>query len=215
VPQVRGTVLALVIAVVTATLSACAAFPAGPGDAGTAPPTAPTIEPDEPETPRYTTDLSRVCADGLGFPGLPAYDRTSNEIHPAVLMEKRKDDWTTSIVSDRDFPNGWMIEYSDSVNKAQLVICYERTGAKSSGKTCAMKDDKTNEPFTMTLYNTTYLLRVVEARTGKTVYKRSGRAASTRCPTLTFVVPGEDRTKSYTDAQPTDYRKFIKRYIAP
>jgi hypothetical protein len=166
------------------------------------------------ETPSFASDLARVCADGLGYPGLPAYRRGTEGVHPAVLMNKGDNIWSQNTPLQGDYPRGWILGYTDNVKKTELVVCYERIGAAPAGKTCAMKDDKTNEQFTITMYNTTYRLRVLEARSGKTVYDHRGKATSTTCPMLTFSSEGEDRTKYFTEARPADYRGLIKRFIA-
>jgi hypothetical protein len=166
------------------------------------------------ETPAFASNLDRVCADGLGFPGLPAYKRSAKAVHPAVLMSKNQKSWTQNTPLAGDFPSGWILGYADNVKKTQLVVCFERTGASPAGKTCKMEDDKTHKPLLVTMFNTTYRLRVLEARTGKALYEHDGRAASTTCPLLTFINQDDDPTKYYTEARPADYRGVLKRFIA-
>lgn len=166
------------------------------------------------DKPRFASDFERTCTDGIGFPGAAAYTKGAKGVHPAIHMTKdTTKNWVDSQPSD--WPKNWTLGYPADVSKAQLVVCYERTNAVSSGKTCQMEDNKTKEPFTMTMYNTQYRLQVLESRTGKVVYDKRGTAKSTDCPTLTFVGGDDDRTKYYTDLRPTDYRGLVKPYIAP
>ena len=135
-------------------------------------------------------------------------------MHPAVLLSRTGKTWVENLSTGSDFPAGWMISYTDPIAKAELVVCYERTNATPSGKTCDMKD-KDDKPFAMTLYNTDYRLRVRQARTGQVVYDKPGTATRTDCPYLTYTSADDDPTKYYTDASPADYRGEIKPLIAP
>lgn len=170
---------------------------------------------DRPEIPRFASDFERTCTDGLGFGGLPAFSRTAKQPQPAVLLTKTTDLWIQQSSLDDDFPRGWILGPSGNLAKAVLVVCQERTNATPAGRTCQMKDQKTGQPFQLTLYNTRYRLRVLEARTGTVLYDRPGQARSTECPSFTFVGSDEDRTKYYTDPRPRDYRAVLKRYITP
>jgi hypothetical protein len=211
VPGVRGAAATAVVTGLTAALCACVSVAARPTDGGSAP----VSKTAGPQVPAFASDLGRVCADGLGFPGLPAYEPAPGKMHPAVLMDKRKDTWSQNVPLDGDFPSGWIIGYDGDVRQTELMVCYERTGATPAGKSCEMKDNKTGEPLTLTLYNTTYRLRVLEAQTGRTLYKYNGKAVSTTCPLFTYTTSGDDRTRHYTEDRPADYRKRIKRFIAP
>jgi hypothetical protein len=166
------------------------------------------------DTPKFASDFERTCADGIGFGGATAYAKTPKVIHPAVLMTKSTTDtWIDQEPSE--YPSSWTLGYPKDVSKAELVVCYQRTKSISTGKTCQMTDDKTKQPFTLTLYNTEYKLQVLEARTGKVLLNKVGLARSTECPTLVFTSGDDDRTKYYTDLRPSDYRGLLKPYIAP
>ncbi|MBO3746802.1 hypothetical protein J5X84_12055 [Streptosporangiaceae bacterium NEAU-GS5] len=207
----------LVVAGLALAACGCSASTTAPSDGGAgadATAAAPKTAAAKSETPSFAADLARVCSDGLGFPGLPAYRRGTESVHPTVLMNKGDSTWSQNTPLDGDYPRGWILGYTDNIKKTELVACYERLAAAPAGKTCAMKDDKTDEQFTITMYNTTYRLRVLEARTGKTVLNYRGRAASTTCPMLTFSSEGEDRTKYYTEARPADYRGVLKKFIS-
>ncbi|GAA0983106.1 hypothetical protein GCM10009555_054170 [Acrocarpospora macrocephala] len=169
---------------------------------------------DAPEVPAFATDLERVCADGLGFSGLPEYRRSDKGLHPAVLMRKSDDSWTQNSISPGDYPKGWILDFGDDVSKTQLVACYEQTGTTPAGKVCDMEEKETKKAYKMTMYNTSYLVRVVDARTGKTISQHKGRAASTTCPIITFFSEGDDKSKYYTEASAKDYRIFLRRYIS-
>jgi hypothetical protein len=197
---------------IAALLCGCGTSPGGGSGAGPAQATA-TATPTVAEVPRFASELGRVCADGLGFSGLPAYKRASKAVRPAVLMTKNDDTWSQSTPIDGDYPRGWILGYTDKVKNVQSVVCYERTGASAAGKVCAMQDTKTKKPMRVTMYNTTYRLRVLEARTGKPLYQYKGRARSTTCPMFTYTVSGHDRTKYYTEARAADYRGRIKRFL--
>ncbi len=170
---------------------------------------------DTPEVPVTTQDLERVCSDGLGFKGLPAYDRAKKSVHPAQLMRSDGDDdgWTSSVPSDGDFPKGWFLDYMDKPEKAELVVCVERTKATATGKVCDMEAD--GKPLKIKTYNTTYRLRVVEARTGKEQYTYTGKVESDECPYYILTSKGEDADKYYNEVRPEDYRKRVKPYIVP
>lgn len=168
---------------------------------------------DEPEVPVTTQDLERVCTDGLGFAGLPAYDRTKKTVHPAQLMNSTGDGWTSSVPVDGDFPKGWFLGYEDKPEQAELVVCVERTKATATGKVCDMEAD--GKPLKIKTYNTAYRVRVVEARTGKEQYARSGKAESDECPVYIFTSDDEDADKYYNEVRPEDYRGRVKPFIAP
>jgi len=167
------------------------------------------------DKPKFGGDFERVCSDGIGFGGVAEYSRTPKVLHPAVLLTKEGGDLWVNQVPSSDYPPGWFINYNGDFGTAQLVVCYERTSVVPTGKTCEMTDSKTKQPFTLTMFNTKYTLRILEARTGKVVFTKNGLASSTDCPTITFTSGDDDRTKYYTDLQPRDYRSALKPYIAP
>jgi hypothetical protein len=167
------------------------------------------------DVPKFGGDYERTCADGIGFGGVPEYARTPKVLHPAVLLTKEGSDLWVQQVPTSDFPNGWFVSYNGDFGKAQLVVCYERTRTIATGRKCEMSDSKTKQPFTLELYNTQYRLRILEARTGRAVYAKTGLASRTDCPTITFTSGDDDRTKYYTDLQPRDYRGALKPYINP
>lgn len=169
---------------------------------------------DGPEVPAFAADLERVCADGLGYSGMPAYDRKKKTVHPAVLMTTTGDLWSQSEPSDGDVPKGWFLGYAGKVAKAELLVCVERTKATPTGKVCRMEADG-GGPLSVRTYNTSYRLRVVETRTGKDVYEDTGEATSDECPTFMFTSEGEDEDKYYNEVEPKDYRKRIQPFIAP
>jgi hypothetical protein len=168
---------------------------------------------DEPEVPLTTQGLERVCTDGLGFEGLPAYDRTKKTVHPAQLMNSTGDGWTSSVPVDGDFAKGWFLGYEDKPAQAELVVCLERTKATVTGKVCDMEAD--GKPLKIRTYNTVYRLRVVEARTGKEQFEPNGKAESDECPVYLFTSDDEDADKYYNEVRPEDYRKRVKSFIAP
>ncbi|MFF6784916.1 hypothetical protein [Streptomyces sp. NPDC012510] len=168
---------------------------------------------DEPEVPVTTQDLERVCTDGLGFAGLPAYDPKKKTVHPAQLMNSTGDGWTSGVPADGDFPKGWFLDYGDKPAQAELVVCVERTKATATGKVCDMEAD--GKPLKIRTYNTAYRLRVVEARTGKERYEHTGKVESDECPYYIFTSEGEDADKYYNEVEPKDYRKRVKPFIAP
>jgi hypothetical protein len=167
-----------------------------------------------PEVPAFASDLDRVCADGLGFSGLPEYRRSEKGPHPTVLMRKSHDSWTQNSISAGDYPKGWILDIGDDLSKTQLVACYEQTGTAPSGKVCDMEEKETKKAYKMTMYNTSYVVRVLEARTGKAISQHKGRAAATTCPMITFFSEGDDKSKYYTEASAKDYRSFLRRHIS-
>lgn len=169
---------------------------------------------DGPDVPAFAQDLERVCTDGLGYPGLPAYDRKKKTVHPAMLMNKPGDDWSQSEPSAGDFPKGWFLGYSDKPAETELVVCVERTKATASGKVCDMEGDD-GKPFKVRTYNTSYRLKVVEARTGEELYTHTGEAKSDECPVYMLTSEGEDKDKYYNEVRPKDFRKNVQPFIAP
>ncbi|MFF4047713.1 hypothetical protein ACFYZ5_13735 [Streptomyces chartreusis] len=169
---------------------------------------------DGPDVPAFAGDLERVCTDGLGYPGLPAYDRAKKTVHPAMLMNKSGDDWSQSEPSAGDYPKGWFLGYSAKPASAELVVCVERTKATATGKVCDMEGDG-GKPFKVRTYNTSYLLKVVEARTGKELYRHTGEARSDECPVYMLTSKGEDADKYYNEVRPKDFRKNVRPFIAP
>ncbi|MCZ4514197.1 hypothetical protein O3Q52_39910 [Streptomyces sp. ActVer] len=166
------------------------------------------------DVPATALDLERVCTDGLGYSGMPAYDRTKKTVHPAVLMNNPGDSWSQSEPPAGDFPKGWVLGYSDKPADAELVVCVERTKASPTGKKCDMESDD-GKPFTVSTYNTSYRLKVVEARTGKELSEHTGEARSDECPMYIFTSDGEDKDKHYNEVRPKDYRKRVQPFIAP
>lgn len=181
------------------------------GDNGGAQSTSPAAV--APEVPATSLDLERVCTDGLGYSGMPAYDRTKKTVHPAMLMNNPGDSWSQFEPPAGDFPKGWILGYSDKPADAELVVCVERTKESPTGKKCDMESD--GKPFTVSTYNTSYRLKVVEARTGKELYKYTGEAKSDECPMYIFTSEGEDKDKYYNEVRPKDYRKRVQPFIAP
>ncbi len=200
-------IVAAVAAVVVAA-SACSSS-AKPGEPAGSSPAA--------DAPKFTADYARTCSDGIGFAALPAYPAAGRTTHAAVLMEKsaKTGNWSQDVPSGNDYPPGWLLSYNDNPANAELVVCYERTADSPAGKVCDMQDDKTKQEIKMTMYNTTYRLRVLEARTGKVLYDKPGEAKSTECPYLAYHNGDEDATKYYTEARPADYRGQLKPFIAP
>ncbi|MFJ5266730.1 hypothetical protein ACIQAC_40390 [Streptomyces sp. NPDC088387] len=168
---------------------------------------------DGPEVPAFAADLERVCTEGLGYPGMPAYDRTKKTVHPAVLMNDPGDGWSQSEPPTGDYPKGWVLGYSDKPAAAELVVCVERTKASATGVECDMESD--GKPFTVRTYDTSYRLKVVEARTGEELYTYAGEAGSDECPMYVFTTEGEDRDKYFNEVRPKDYRKRVQPFIAP
>lgn len=169
---------------------------------------------DGPEVPDSVLDLKRVCADGLGFSGMPAYDRTKKTVHPAILMNNPGDDWSQFEPPAGDFPKGWFLGYSDKPATAELVVCVERTKATATGKVCDMETED-GKPLKISTYNTSYQLKVVEARTGKALHEYNGEAKSDECPVYIYTSEGEDKNKYYNEVWPKDYRKRVQPFIAP
>lgn len=194
-------------------LCGCSSLTAGTGgDSGGSPSTGSAA--DGPDVPAFAADLERVCTDGLGYPGLPAYDRTKKTVHPAMLMNRSGDDWSQSEPSAGDYPKGWFLGYAAKPAKAELVVCVERTKATATGKVCDMEGDD-GKPFKVRTYNTSYLLKVVEARTGKELYRHTGEARSDECPVYMLTSEGEDADKYYNEVRPKDFRKNVGPFIAP
>ncbi|MEV2236004.1 hypothetical protein AB0H69_46670 [Streptomyces phaeochromogenes] len=182
------------------------------GDTGGSPSTSSAA--DGPEVPATSLDLERVCTGGLGYSGMPAYDRTKKTVHPAMLMNNPGDSWSQFEPPAGDFPKGWILGYSDKPADAELVVCVERTEESPTGKKCDMETDD-GKPFTVSTYNTSYRLKVVEARTGKELSKHTGEAKSDECPMYIFSSEGEDKDKYYNEVRPKDYRKRVQPFIAP
>jgi len=169
---------------------------------------------DGPDVPAFASELQRVCTEGLGFQGLPAYDRTKKTVHPALLMTTTGDGWSQLEPSAGDYPKGWLLGYADKPAKAELVVCVERTKATASGKVCDMEADG-GKPLKVRTFNTSYRLRVLDARTGAKVYEHKGDTKSDECPAFMFTSKGEDKDKYYNEVRPKDYRKRIQPFIAP
>ncbi|MFJ8636455.1 hypothetical protein [Streptomyces sp. NPDC093568] len=164
--------------------------------------------------PASALDLERVCTDGLGYSGMPAYDRTKKALHPALLMSTTGDGWSHSEPSAGDYPKGWFLGYADKPADAELIVCVERTKATPTGKVCDMESDG-GKPMKVRTYNTSYRLRVLEARTGDELYKSAGDAKSDECPVYMLTSEGEDKDKYYNEVRPKDYRKRVQPFIAP
>lgn len=194
-------------------LSGCSSLTGSPGGgAGTSPSTGSAAE--EPDVPTSALDLERVCTDGLGYAGMPAYDRTKKTVHPAILMNNPGDSWSQFEPPSGDFPRGWILGYADKPAEAELVVCVERTKATPTGKVCAMETDD-GKPLKIRTYNTSYRLSVVESRTGEELYEHIGEVKSDECPVYIFTSEGEGKNTYYNEVRPRDYRKRVQPFIAP
>jgi hypothetical protein len=156
-------------------------------------------------------DYSKTCGKGVGFAGSTGYSGTKGAIHPAAAFSDTVGDWFAAQASD--FPKGWVVEANGDPSRVQLVVCYERQASTTVAKTCQMEDDSSKQQYPLTLYNTRYRLRVLEARTGKALYEHVAEAKTGDCPLIQ--VTSGDRTKDYNDLRPKDYTKLIKPYLAP
>lgn len=169
-----------------------------------------------PELPITGNDFVRICADGLGYAGLPAYAKTPGTVHKAVFLKKEDDRWSQEWLTSDEYPAAWVNETGDKPDKVSLVVCTEpRVKAIPAGKVCDMKDRKTNKPLKVTLYNTQYRLRVLDTNTGKALLDQSGVTKVTECPIVTFHTEGDDPTKHYTEADENVFRPLVKPLIAP
>jgi len=174
-----------------------------------------TASPPGPEKPQYADDFERTCADGLGFTGLPAYTKAPGVVHQAVMMEKRDGAWREDWLTGDDYPGAWFLDTGQTPHQVELVVCVEQVRAFPNGKTCRMEHRDTKKPFTLTMFDTSYLVRVLEARSGRTLLYHAGTAKSQECPMLTFNRGDEDPTKHYTTPDDKDYRPLVKPFIAP
>jgi hypothetical protein len=201
-----NTILVVVVALTATACASSAPKPANKPGAAKSPPA---------DLPKFAADFARTCSDGIGFAALPAYPVAGKATHTAVLLEKsaKSNTWSQNVPSGSDYPPGWILGYQDKVETTELVVCYERTAETPAGKVCDMQDEKTKQSLKMTMYNTTYRLRVLEARTGKALYDKPGDAKSTDCPYLAYHSSDEDATKYYTEASPADYRGQLKPFI--
>jgi hypothetical protein len=200
----------ILVVVVALTATACASAPKQANSSGGA-------KSPAPDLPKFAADFARTCTDGIGFAALPAYPVAGKATHTAALLEKsaKTNTWSQNVPSGSDYPPGWILGYQDKVETTELVVCYQRTAETPAGKVCDMQDEKTKQSLKMTMYNTTYRLRVLEARTGKVLYDKPGDAKSTDCPYLAYHSSDEDTTKYYTEASPADYRGQLKPFITP
>jgi hypothetical protein len=174
-----------------------------------------TASPRGPETPRHADDFERTCADGLGYAGLPPYTKAPGVVHQAVMMEKRDGTWHEDWLTGNDYPGTWFLGSGKAPDQVELVVCVEQVRAFPNGKKCRMEHRDTKKPFTLTMFDTSYLLRVLEARSGRTLLYHAGTAKSQECPILTFNRGDEDPTKYYTTPDAKDYRPLVKPFIAP
>ncbi|WP_214107735.1 hypothetical protein [Acrocarpospora catenulata] len=198
---------------------------AGGGDATARSETVISEEPEAKEIaelPKFPTDFERVCADGLGFSGLPEYQRSTKGVHLTMPMSKFEDSWTHDTFNTDKFPKGWVVGLTgdanllqDALKTVELVVCFDdHTGESKAGKVCQMEDTKTKEKYPVTMYNTTWEVRVVSARTGEAIFTHKGKATSTDCPMFRMISGDDDRSKYYTKAGVEDYRKYVKRFIS-
>ncbi len=168
-----------------------------------------------PEKPRAADDFERTCADGLGFAAQPAYTKAPGVIHQAVLMEKRDGDWHEDWLIGNDYPGTWFLATGQTPEKVELVVCVEKVREFANGKTCQMQHRATKKPFTLRMFDSSYLVRVLDAQTGKTLLYHAGTKSSKDCPYMTFNRGEEDETKYVTEADAKDYRPLIKPFVAP
>jgi hypothetical protein len=183
--------------------------------------TAPAAQPsdssgaDGQQTPRTVFDYTRTCSDGEGFPGVAAYSATKSTLHPAVLVEKTSAGWGPFGYKMSELPPGWMIGPRDDFTKAELVVCLEQVDRTAAGMTCAMENSETHNHFSIAIYNTRFRIRVIEARTGKTLLDQVRQAKFTECPAVLLDTSGPDPTSYDVPAEPANYQDIIRPFIAP
>lgn len=155
------------------------------------------------ELPTFISDFDRVCTTQVGFGGAAPYDDASPGLHPMVLFESFGADGTL-LESSREFPAGWAVEqdsnFEDNSELAavQLVVCSVRVGGTPNGTKCEFDSD--GETLTLELVDATYEVTVHRAATGEEVGAFTLDAASTECPYVVSVEPGD--TQHFNE--PTD-----------
>ncbi|MEV6596399.1 hypothetical protein AB0M36_05955 [Actinoplanes sp. NPDC051346] len=169
----------------------------------------------KPEKPRTGSDFERTCADGLGFPGLTAYEKKAGRVHPMAVVKKTDDSWYVDSPSGSDFPATWMVDTVAGTDKTELVVCVEQTATKPTSRICDMEDRETKEKYKMTMYDVDYRIRVLDAQSGKSVFEKKGTKSEKDCPVVTFRRSGEDKSKYYPSIDNKTIRPVVKPYVAP
>ncbi len=190
---------------------------AGPTDGGAAP--VPPVASGAPaaDLPGFMSDFDRVCETQVGYGGAAAYDPKAG-VHPVALFYDHGDP-PTLIQASTTLPAGWAItedaNYADNAELAgvELVACSRRVAATPNGTKC---DFTLNDGGTVTLEltDTSYVLTVYEAASGKQVgAPQTLDAATTECPYIASFKEGD--TTYLNEPSDDQYINALKGVVAP
>ncbi|MFD8952002.1 hypothetical protein ACFV0B_24475 [Streptomyces xanthophaeus] len=105
----------------------------------------------------------------------------------------------------------WILDYSGDPTKVQLLFCVNRTGGEpAGGQKCASPSGGSVE-----MYDATYRMRVIEARTGRQLKEWMERAVFTQCPEPRVMGDENDSGKYYADIPSRRLSAILEEYITP
>jgi hypothetical protein len=166
--------------------------------------------------PAEVRKLEQVCADGRGFPGLPAYAAGKGAKHKVAHLwsdERDPDLWVAKTSGSRDLPASVFVDDKGDAHVVDAVLCQERVSTILTGKTCEMTDSNNGKRSTVTIYNAKYRLRLREARTGRVLLDRTVTAKSTGCPFLQLSFDEADRDKEITSLTDKQVNAVVMPYL--
>ncbi len=162
------------------------------------------------------SDFVRTCLEGAKFPENPPYDRGVASTHPAALLLEKVPHHYMGIPPERNhYPKGWFVDDRKGALDAQLAVCVERDEALPIGKRCESKEaNQSQSSLTVSVYEATYRVRIIEARTGKLLYEKRIQGDNKDCPRYIYEGDGGP-SRYYSDISPERLRRSLEAYISP
>jgi hypothetical protein len=128
--------------------------------------------------------FSQVCQDTV-IPIAAAYDADRSDIHPILFYNNFFNDDSYNLIfdSEMDLDGDWTIAVDGDYSVIELVGCVSRVDAELFD-TCEYEFDDSNDVGILEMYDATYELRVIVARTGELLMTETHRNVYGRMPVV-------------------------------
>lgn len=174
-------------------------------------------------TPAPLTSFSfqPVCEKQSSVDRTPAYEPTSDTVHPFVMFSKGHYDFADSFTNISAstltyIPDTWINEFTkDDLATTELVVCVEQTNIKKVETCDGYTDDESpNEEFVLELYDVTYDVKLYAAHSAEIVDTITITANSDECPMFAmFDDPVETRYAQPFESD--ELKTFLEQYVTP
>ncbi|MFD8952000.1 hypothetical protein ACFV0B_24460 [Streptomyces xanthophaeus] len=154
-------------------------------------------------------ELEVSCFQKKASPLNDAYDREVPGIHPALLTISKLPNHSALSRDDELYDRKWLLDYSGDPKRVQILFCVERIDGKPASKNCKSPLGKE-----VPVYDATYRVRAIEARTGMQLKEWRKEAKFTSCPTDVDWSLGQ-LDKHYTDIPKEELRSALEEIILP